>query len=370
MFEASASSTQKAYVEWIVKVSEIFLQSRIRANPQGPPTPSRHFALVIPEKFDVRTGLEGIERLGFFENRRRMILEFTSSGAIVERLTFQFFPPRDIPPQNRASEDKRGSLALPRRLTIAARAAFSASRLLPAYGDRFKRDLSYTIRFEVPDPATPLEGSGFLSLEVCSLPSQLGALKFFISHERSSSPTPQESVSLPQFRVQENFVQAENIQMLIEESPPIAPVVRAALLDVSPISPLFSTGRSEISSQVSVGNYSPISTSRDLLTDVWPILPLPARRSPLALTAPGSASSAYGDDVMSSSSSSEEGGSGKFEVSGDDAGDSGLGALLLFSRNVRLVAFRNFPVEKLTARIAHFEDVDRHLQLLPLSDKH
>lgn len=370
MFEASSSSTQKAYIEWIVKVSEIFLQSRIRANPQGAPTPSRHFALVIPEKFDVRDALEGIEKLGFFENKRRIVLEFNSSGVIVERLTFQFLPPRDIPPQNRSTEDKRGSLALPRRLTIAARAAFSASRLLPAYGDRFRRDLTYAIRFEVPEPATPLEGSGFLSLEVCSIPSQLGALKFFVSHERSSSPTPTETVSLPQFRVQENFVHAENIQMLIEESPPVAPVMRAALLDVSPISPLFSTGRSEISSQVSVGNYSPISTSRDLLTDVWPILPLPSRRSPLALTAPGSASSNYGDEVDSKSSSSDEVGSGRFEVSGDDGGDSGLGALLLFTRNVKLTAFRDSSVDELTRRISHFEDVDRHLQLLPLSDKH
>jgi hypothetical protein len=290
-------------LEWIVKVAEIFLQSRVRTAPAGQPRPSRHFALVVPEKFDVRSLLErDLENVGFFENRRRLILEFSYSGVIVERLTFQFFPPRDLPPQTRAAaEEKRGALALPRRLTIAARAAFSASRLLPAFADRSKRELSYSLRFEIPDPVTPLEGSGYLSLEVCSLPSALGALKLYVSHERTGSPTP-EVVALPEtttFQVQENFVLAENIHMLIEESPVAVPKVRAALLDGSPVSPLFNTSRSEVSSQVSVGNYSPISTSRDLLTDIWPILPQQqSRRTTLALTAPDSASSFGGDDPL------------------------------------------------------------------------
>jgi hypothetical protein len=55
---------------------------------------------------------------------------------------------------------------------------------------------------------------------------------------------------------------------------------------------------------------------------------------------------------------------------GESVPDGGLGSLLLFARSAKLTAFRDRSLAVLAEKFARLEEVDRHLQLLPLKQQH
>ena len=425
-FDTSASSTMKAYQEWMIKVSEIFAQSRTRLLPPGPPRPSRHFALAVSERFEFRSHFESLETSGFFENQKRVVLEFGTTGSEyvpVERVVFQFYPLRDLPPTTRPSPaEERRALTLPRRLSVAARSAFCASRLLPAFGDFSKKlDFCMQLRFEAVGGGGGLGTGGMANLEISSIPCPMGVLKLVVFHQRGAG-TGSEGAGLSPGRINiDEYYVNSGVHMDIEEiskndypvtpspmrtdqqssieksivlarapinnpAPPSLPPVRSPadslpsppLKDISPISPFFNVScRSEISSQ-----FSP--TSRDLLTDIWPISS--AKRAVLDGSLGNSVdcqlfSSAGGtsaDEVFSDSDSETSQEITNFfdpedlvaecsliehtNARRNSLGEDKLGRILVSVRSAKLMSIKQH--DDLIVRWNHLLEVNKHLTLL------
>jgi hypothetical protein len=352
-------------LEWMVKVSEIFIQSKV-SSPSEYNIQNQHFALLFNEKFNVRAEIMSLENSGFFDNEFIFVIEFSypineTEDFLQSKVFFQFFPPKELPPQNR---DERKLHTLPRRLSVAARIAYAISRLL------MTSDIS-DMKYRITRTKNYVGiGSSGSRADVCSVSSNIGVLKVSVEYSnqvigrQEIRSTPQVSMEVA-LKIEENYIQPSFLPLVNKNESFIRGESYNTRADSfkssSPMSPYFSENSSNPS-------YSPISASRDLLTDIWPMMPNYRRKSTPALPPSSEGSAEYNIKDRSSDEDDQfgeksiiRGGDGFFNEVMDDDGSSALARLLVFCRGKKLQSFK--PIVNADSEIQKFLKIDQQLKI-------
>lgn len=223
-------SVESAYTEWVLKAVEIIAQSRSVFPFAQDCVVSRQFALVVSERFEARSKIQG-NKNAFFQGTQRIVVEVKqqTDGVLVEKWVIGFDSVRDVIPTVRRSE--RRDITLPRRLAVALRSLVSLTKLMKPEGL-----LTVSVREErtTDNSETIFQGQ---RIDLCSMTSSFGNLSLRIFTREgllASTVTTRDHTPFTtpaKLKIDENFIASHRaqsvgrlgtIEMVVEIDPVVA----------------------------------------------------------------------------------------------------------------------------------------------------